>query len=212
MSFGRRKDGRFYPKDRKVGISYSPEPNPISPKKPKSFFIRDDDDDRRKKDLEEFAEQRKQEFENEERERLKEKKDRLFERLKHDDLGGAKFLLISATPFIVSSDPTMTIATIYATWKFAKFSYDFAIKLDQEYRKTGSLEDALLNITFGEFERQIISKLKEFSVKSVSETMGKSLWNYYKQENQNLRISVDLDKHIQNAMIRTFEEVLSRVV
>lgn len=206
MSFGRRKDNKqCYPKRRRVRINYSAKSTTDPPKQTRSRFVRND---RQGKEPDEFVEERKLEFE---KERLR-KKDELFERLKHDDLGNAKFLLISAAPFIVSSDPTMTLATIYVTWKFAKFSYDFAVKLDQEYRKTGSLEKALLNISLGELEQQILSKLKEFSVKNVSKIMTESLWGYFKQENQSVRISVDLDKHIQNAMTRTFEEILSRAV
>lgn len=209
-----RRDGKHYRVQPKK-IRQVSSGNPIPPRKPTNRFARtpsDDSDDRREKELEEYPRQLKEKEEEKEKERSKRKKDELLERLKHDSLCSAKFLLISATPYVVSSDPSMTLATIYATWKFAKFSYDFIVKFEQEYRKTGSLEKTLLNIAFREIGQQLLSKLEEYSVKNVSESIGKILWNYYKQENQSFKISDELDKHIQNAIVRTFEEILNRVV
>lgn len=209
MSFGRRKNGQYYPKRPRINTS---SPNPKKPSKRNSNssnFGRiprsNDIDNQRDREMEEFAEEIMTDWE----ERQKQER---FERFSHEELGNAKILLISAVPTIISSDPTMTLATIWATWKFAKFSYDFAIRLNHEYTKTGNLETALLNMTLGEIEQHVLSKLKEVSIKNISEFIAQNLWSYYKEKNPTLRISIDLDKHIQNATIRTFEEVLNKVI
>ncbi|MGI0022197.1 MAG: hypothetical protein ACRD9Q_04965 [Nitrososphaeraceae archaeon] len=209
MNFGRRKDGRVYPKRPRMNIDFSDAEDP--PKRNQNSFSYWDNV-RRRNELEEFAWKRKEEWEKNEKERIKRKKEERFERLAHVELGNAKILLISAVPFIISSDPTLTLSTIYTGVKFAKFSYHFITELDQEYKETGSLEKALLNVTLQGLGQQVFSKLKEISIKTVSEAASKSIWDYYKEKNQSFKIPIDWNRHVENAMARTFEEVLNKVI
>lgn len=130
----------------------------------------------------------------------------------HVNLGLAKGLLISAIPIIISADPTMTLSTIYGAWQFGKFSYGFATDIHKEYKKTNDLKRALLNVTLQRTKKRIFPMLKEFSIKGISEGSAKIIWTYYKETNPSIKISIVWDGYIENAMARTFEEVLNKVV
>lgn len=122
----------------------------------------------------------------------------------------AVILLKPAIPFIVSLEPT--IATIWGTYRFGKFGYDFATKVNHEARSTGSYEQALLQVTQREFNQKIISKFESLSIKKASEYTGRELWTQFKNHNPDMKISEKLDKHAENALIHTFKEIGNAVV
>jgi len=122
----------------------------------------------------------------------------------------AVILLKPAIPFIASVDPTM--ATIYGAYRFGKFGYDFASKVNQEAKVYGSYERALWKVTEKTVDEKIISKLKSLPIKNGSEFAGKGLWAYYKAQNPEVKISETLDKHAENALIHTFKEIGDAVI
>lgn len=117
----------------------------------------------------------------------------------------AIILLKPAIPFIASVDPTMT--TIYGAYRFGKFGYGFASQVNQEAKISGSYEQALRTVTEKTVDEKSTSKLKSRSITKGSEFAGKGIWAHYKEKNPDVDIPNELDKHAENALIHTFEEI-----
>ena len=130
-----------------------------------------------------------------------------FNKAKPQKFDSLKILLKYIVAWVASFD--MTAATIYGTWKFGKYGYHFVSKVYHEYQITGSYEKALLKAAQNELDQNIIPKLKSISVKNISELAAKNLWLNFKRENSNLKIPSKWDKHAEDAMADTLEQVIN---
>ena len=205
--FRRKKGGKKpFPITPKKGISF---PTPSEPPK-RNYSSFDDEYNRRRQ--REFFQNRIQEFEEREQQTKEQKKqDRIDKFFSLNlELGHAKGFLIKATPVLVQLDPTLS--AIYTGWKVGKYGYCFLKQVNEEYKRTGNLEESLKTVTIQQVENKIVSKIKAIPTKQSFQYAANRICTLCKERYSDGKIDPKWDNFAENALVKSFEEAGGRLL
>jgi len=116
---------------------------------------------------------------------------------------GSKIAFNAATAYLIHFTPV--VGDIYHAYQFAQVSYDYYLKVRNEYEKNPNIEQALLAAGIQE-----IKQLAPGFVKSmILQTSIDSSWENFKQ-NQKIEIkNPALESVAKSALYDTMEEIIS---